>query len=173
MLRADPAGHPSLILVAALDLGQVDGGGALHLETLLGKKDSQGNRLLMHRFDQQALRGRLAASRAIIASAATNRALFPWRRLRWPPQRERFRVLTLHHMSPLGIYLPSPLLFIITMVTVVVYKEASPGHTLVPTSFRCRTDSTASVCLEEGSCSSGRERNKLNHMNIKVKAHRY
>lgn len=39
--KSDPAGHPSLILVEALDLSQVSGRGALHLETLLGKKDSQ------------------------------------------------------------------------------------------------------------------------------------
>lgn len=36
----DPARHPSLILVEALDLSQVCGRGALHLETLLGMKDS-------------------------------------------------------------------------------------------------------------------------------------
>ena len=36
MLYTDPARHPSLILVEALDLGQVGGWGALYLETLLG-----------------------------------------------------------------------------------------------------------------------------------------
>jgi len=36
----DPARHPSLILVEALDLGQVSGWRALHLETLLETKDS-------------------------------------------------------------------------------------------------------------------------------------
>lgn len=42
MLRyTHPARHPSLILVEALDLGQVCGWGVLHLETLLVKKDSQ------------------------------------------------------------------------------------------------------------------------------------
>lgn len=41
MLHPDPARHPSLILVEALDLGQVSGRGALHLETLLRKKHSQ------------------------------------------------------------------------------------------------------------------------------------
>ena len=39
LLHTDPAGHPSLILVEALDLGQVSGRGALHLETLLRMKD--------------------------------------------------------------------------------------------------------------------------------------
>lgn len=34
-LHTDPARHHSLILVEALDLGQVSGRGALHLETLL------------------------------------------------------------------------------------------------------------------------------------------
>lgn len=41
MCNTDPARHPSLILIEALDLGQVSGRGALHLETLLGTKDSQ------------------------------------------------------------------------------------------------------------------------------------
>lgn len=41
MCYTDPARHPSLILIEALDLGQVSGRGALHLETLLGTKDSQ------------------------------------------------------------------------------------------------------------------------------------
>lgn len=40
----DPARHPSLILVEALDLGQVRGRGALHLEALLGTEDSQRTR---------------------------------------------------------------------------------------------------------------------------------
>lgn len=37
MLHTDPASHASLVLVKAFDLGQVRGGGALHLETLLGE----------------------------------------------------------------------------------------------------------------------------------------
>lgn len=41
MLYTDPARHPALILVEALDLSQVSGRGALHLETLLRKKNSQ------------------------------------------------------------------------------------------------------------------------------------
>lgn len=35
MFYTDPARHPSLVLVEALDLGQISGGGALHLEALL------------------------------------------------------------------------------------------------------------------------------------------
>jgi len=35
LLTTDPAGHRSLILVEALDLGQVRGRGALHLEALM------------------------------------------------------------------------------------------------------------------------------------------
>lgn len=35
-IQTDPTGHPSLVLVEALDLGQVGGRGALDLETLLG-----------------------------------------------------------------------------------------------------------------------------------------
>lgn len=38
MLYTDPARHPSLILVEALDLSQVSGWGTLYLETLLGEK---------------------------------------------------------------------------------------------------------------------------------------
>ena len=42
-LHTDPARHPSLILVEALNLGQVSGRGALHLETLLRTEDRQRN----------------------------------------------------------------------------------------------------------------------------------
>ena len=35
-VRAHLAGHPSLVLVEALDLGQINRGGAFHLKALLG-----------------------------------------------------------------------------------------------------------------------------------------
>ena len=41
LLSTDPSGNPSLVLVEALDLGQVSGWGTLHLEALLGDRDAQ------------------------------------------------------------------------------------------------------------------------------------
>lgn len=124
MLYTDPARHPALVLVEALDLSQVSGRGALHLETLLGKKDSQRteqvftqNEFILSTTLKDHQTGDTFTSAQHLKlllsvlpnTTDTNRSLFPCRRLyHWQPQKLCNKVFTLHsalyHQSILGVY---------------------------------------------------------------------
>lgn len=118
MFYTDPASHPSLILVEALNLGQVSGRGALDLETLLGEKDSQAAFNWVHFFNnpERWLDWRHVYKHshhvklllpALVNTTNTNRFLFPCRRHHLPPQKLCCKVFTLHsalsYRSTLGI----------------------------------------------------------------------